>query len=236
MRFSFIPSVVGSPKERGLAVVTGLLALILCGGVSDIALAGPGVGLSPMKPGPEVAPGVREVGLILPQGLESVAHSGSGVLLSPDNVGLIAAKPVSVTGAQDWTTLFADDFESGFPGTAWSLDPEGIGPYWDDWTCWSNSASFSVGCAAGAISCGQDYLNDLFNWMIAGPVSLADPTITAGVLECSLNLESEAESDFFYMLVSVDGVNFNGFSYTGTISQTISIDLTNVPSLDNIPN
>jgi len=192
------------------------------------------------KVGRQVAPGVHEVSLVFPENLTRKRPPGSGGLIPGEKARSMAARPVSVNGAQDWTTLLADDFESGFPGTTWTLFFEETGPYWDDWTCSSGSSPpHSVGCAAGgegAISCNENYPNDLNTFMTAGPFSLADPDISAGVLECSLELDSELEIDFFFMLVSIEGEqDWNGFMYSGAFShKIISMDLTQVPNLGNI--
>ncbi len=190
--------------------------------------------------GRQVAQGVREVSLVLPENLTKKRPSDSGGLYPGEKTGSMAAGPVSVTGAQNWTTLLADDFESGFPGTTWTLFYEETGPYWDDWTCSSGSSPpHSVGCAAGgdgAISCNDNYPNNLNTFMTAGPFSLSDPDISAGVLECSLDLDSELEIDFFFMLVSIEGEEeWNGFMYSGAFShKIISMDLAMVPYLGNI--
>ena len=107
--------------------------------------------------GRQVAPGVREVRFDLPENLTIKLPSGSGGPLSMDKAGLIPASPLSVVGDENWVTLMADDFESGFPGDTWTLFYDGDGPYWDDWVCTSgDTPPHSAGCAAGgagAINC-----------------------------------------------------------------------------------
>jgi hypothetical protein len=248
MRHSILPRLVQGKMTRPLTGAAACFTVMILAGWAGAAPVGDtqqdGGGLktssSSVKVGRLVAPGVREVRLVLPENLTRKRPSGSGGLFSPEKVGSMEAGPVSVGGAKDWTTLLSDDFESGFPGTTWTLYYEETGPYWDDWTCSSGSSPpHSVGCAAGgdgAINCDDNYPNDLNTFMTAGPFSLADPDISAGVLECSLELDSELEIDFFFMLVSIEGEqDWNGFMYSGAFShKTISMDLAEVPNLGNI--
>jgi hypothetical protein len=145
-----------------------------------------------------------------------------------------------VSGDPEWVTLLEDDFESGFPGNTWTLYFEGDGPHWDLWTCsYGDTPPHSAACAAGgegAISCGAFYPNFMNTFMTAGPFSLPQDNITAGVLKCVLNLDCEMEVDDFFMLVSLDGVSeWNGFQYSGVFShRTIDLDLSNVPYLGNV--
>lgn len=221
-------------KRHSLFVLAWLLTLVPWSDGSYAATATATAAKAKPEAGREVAPGVREAHLVLPGGK---ALPGTGLAFSPAQPESDGLGPVSVNGAQDWATLLSDDFESGFPG-AWSLEYPGTGPYWDDWTCWSgSSSSHSVGCAvggAGAITCTQSYPANMNTWMTYGPGSLADPDILAGVLECSLNLNSELDYDHFYILVSIDGVNYNGYMYSGPVVQTVSLDLANVPTVGNV--
>jgi hypothetical protein len=201
-----------------------------------------GPGAAQTENGRQVAPGIREVRLEFPDHLTKKLPPGSGGQLTPEKVGSIGAKPVSGSPSEEWLTLLADDFESGFPGTTWTLFYEETGPHWDVWSCSPGSTPpSSAGCAAGgdgAINCGEEYPNYLNTFMTAGPISLADTYSTAGVLECILNLDSEIEIDVFFMLVSLTGVDeWNGFQYSGGFSDKhISMDLAEVPFLGNILN
>ena len=199
---------------------------------------GPGAALA--EEGRQVAPGVREVRLEFPENLTHTPPSDSSGQLSPDKAGSIPATPLSVTGDENWVTLLADDFESGFPGTTWELFYDGDGPYWDDWVCTSGTTPpHSAGCAAGgpgAIICGDEYPNLLNTFMTAGPFPLGDSYNSAGILECILNQRSETEFDTFFMLISLNGIDgWTGFEYRGVFTnKTISIDLANVPFLGNV--
>lgn len=184
--------------------------------------------------GRQVGPGIREVSLVFSEPLAADRTSGTEIRSTLEKIDSIAAKPVSITGTQDWFSLLYDDFESGFSLATWTLDNVAGTPYWGDWTCWSGtSATHSAGCAVsgtGAIGCGGLYPNDMDSWMTAGPFSLAEPTITAGVLQCDLNLNVEPDVDYFYLAVSANGVDWYGYQYTGTFSQSVSLDLAAVPT------
>jgi len=199
---------------------------------------GPGAALA--EQGRQVAPGVREVRLDLPKNLTHILPSDSDGMVSPGKAGPILDRPVSATGDENWVTLLADDFESGFPGTTWELFYDGDGPYWDDWVCTSGTTPpHSAGCAAGgsgAISCGEEYPNLMNTFMTAGPFPLGDSYNSAGILECILNQNSETEFDTFFMLISLNGVDgWTGFEYRGVFTnKTISMDLANVPFLGNV--
>jgi len=207
-----------------------ILVLILAAGSSS----------SLAEVGRQVAPGVREVRLDIPENLVKKLPAVRGELESLHQVKSILPQSVTEAEDQEWVTLLADDFESGFPGTTWTLFYEESGPHWDAWTCsYGDSPPHSAGCAAGgegAISCGEYYPNFLNTFMTAGPFSLAEGNITAGILECVLNLNCEIEVDDFFMLVSLDGVSeWNGFQYSGVFShRTIDLDLSNVPFLGNV--
>ncbi len=203
-----------------------------------ILVFGPGAALP--EEGRQVSSGVWEVRLDLPENLTHELLPDSDDLFSHDNTGPIPVRPVTATGDENWVTLLADDFESGFPGTTWELYYDGDGPYWADWICTSGTTPpHSAGCAAGgpgAISCGEEYPNLLNTFMTAGPFPLGDSYNSAGILECILNQNSETEFDTFFMLISLNGVDgWTGFEYRGVFTnKTISMDLANVPFLGNV--
>ncbi len=151
----------------------------------------------------------------------------------------VAKPPVVVEQHPDKAivALFTDDFESGFPGTTWTVTPSSPEQYWNTWTCWSASGSSSVGCAAGgtnAITCGQNYGDFMETWMTFGPISLADPGITAATFNCVLNLFSEVGFDFLFMGVSIDGSQYYGTNHDGIVNGPVSIDLSNIFTLGNV--
>jgi hypothetical protein len=190
--------------------------------------------------GRQVAPGVREVRLEFPDKMVKILPASPQAPVSGYQDNSLLSKSVNVSKDEEWVTLLAEDFEAGFPGNTWTLYYEGDGPYWDDWTCsYGDSPPHSAGCAAGgegAISCDDYYPNFMNTFMTAGPFSLPQDNLTAGILECVLNLDCEMEVDDFFMLVSLDGVTeWNGFQYSGVFShRTIDLDLSNVPFLGNV--
>ncbi len=177
---------------------------------------------------------VREAHLVDPAG-KTPGHSGVR-----DELGTV--DPVSQPGQKAWTSLLDDDFESGFPGATWSVRADGTDAVWEDWTCWSTSGTHSVGCAvsgSAAITCGQDYPSGMQSWMTAGPFDLSDASYLDAVFEFYLNLNTEPNSgseyrDYLFVGASIDGTNYNGFNYAGTLLQTLQLDLTAVPVEGNL--
>lgn len=150
--------------------------------------------------------------------------------LQPAPAGLAAGPDKAISA------IFADDFESGFPGATWTLYND-ADVYWDDWSCWATSGQFSVGAAAGGgfgIDCGDFYPIGYSTWMVAGPVSLADPAIIAAELQAAVNVSSEQDYDQLLVGVSIDGSNFYGDLYDGTYTGQAVIDLSSVFTLGNI--
>jgi hypothetical protein len=134
------------------------------------------------------------------------------------------------------STVFADDFESGFPGTAWTVSTNGDA-FWDDWTCWASSGQTSVGGAAGGssgIPCGGFYPTGYGTWMVAGPFSLADPQILAAELQAAVNINTEDEYDGLLIGVSLDGLQYYGAFYDGSYTGQAVIDLSDVFTLGNV--
>jgi hypothetical protein len=180
---------------------------------------------------------VQEVRLDFPDNFSRKTLSGPQNLVSTPLTGSPAA---SIPVDEGWSVLLADDFEAGFPGTTWTVFFEEGKPHWDVWSCTSGtSPHHSAGCAAGgegAIDCGEEYPDLMNTFMTAGPVSIPDANISAGYVQCVLNLNSEIEVDEFFMLVSLDGEDdWNGFKYSGWYSsRTLTLDLANVPFLGNV--
>lgn len=157
-----------------------------------------------------------------------------------------AAAPISLedrapTSTSGWTTVYSNDFESGFPDEDWHIwrSEASAQAVWDDWTCWyGDTPDKSAGCAAGgsaAIGCEGLYPNRMDSWMVYGPFSLDQPGITAAELGFSFKLDCESEYDYFFAAASVDGDIFHGAQWTGAVaagSQTL--DLADVPDLGNL--
>ncbi|MFH1843602.1 MAG: cohesin domain-containing protein [bacterium] len=163
-----------------------------------------------------------EVTRTVPAGIKVVAAStGTPSPVTSDLSG-------KTSGSKAWTTLFSDNFESGFPGSSWTLYNYEGDPYWGAWSCWSSSPSQSVGCAAagtGAIGCGGIYPDYLQNWMVAGPFALDGAGITAAEVNAQLNLVCEANYDSLYTMASINGTSFTGGGFTGTYNDAITLDL-----------
>ena len=177
------------------------------------------------------------VKVTLPDHLSLPSQPKPGNLSETSFVG-----PARIRSARDtWSTIFADDFESGFPGDWTLLNNGASSASWGTWTCWAgDSPTHSVGCAAGGsgpISCGQVYPNDMSVWMIYGPFSLADPNYTAAELRFNYRLDSEQDYDYFNVLASTNGTNFFGVNTSGTDAPQASVlDLAAVPSQSGTQN
>jgi hypothetical protein len=139
-----------------------------------------------------------------------------------------------------WVTIFADDMESGFPGSNWNvLNLTGSAEArWDDWTCWyGDTPSRSAGCAAtGAvgISCGGSYPHNMNAWMVYGPFSLTDPYYTQAEVTLRIKVNSEEGYDFLKVMASVDGNSFSGVQWSGAVEGPYTFDLTDVYQLGNL--
>lgn len=183
-----------------------------------------------------------------------VAGIGQNPVTAPDRPDAatvsVGVAPLSdaiagVVGEKAWTAVLDDDFESGFPGSNWSVyvGESAADAYWGAWTCWSSSVSHSVGCAAGgteAIACDENYPNDMWTRMLAGPFDLSDPNILDAALEFSVDLSCEDSTngdnyrDRLLVLASIDNANFYGVQYAGQGSGTLSLDLTALPVIGDV--
>ena len=191
----------------------------------------------PGRLGREVRPGMREASLSLPDGAGAPAARAFS-LQEP----LINGSPGKLaSGTKDRSQLLYDGFESGLSNAIWSHSYNLATPYWGDWTCWSSAGSRSAGCAVsgtGGITCGQNYPDGMQSWITTGPANLNIAGITGGVFQCDLNLVCEEPDpsyyDYFFMGVSLDGNNYQGYIYYGTESGTRILDLRNVPEFGNV--
>ncbi len=203
-----------------------LLALLMVAGLSAAMAAGPG---TKGQGGPRVSGHAVPARATLPP----------GTLPSRPLESRSAAPAVPDT----WTTLFADDFEGAFPGP-WLVVSNGLfgDASWGRWTCWSGATpTHSVGSAAGgvaAIGCDEAYQDDMNNWLVYGPFSLADD-YTAAELQFQFKLQCEAPGteiyDYFSVMASANGSNFFGTTFAGEEApQAHTLDLANVPGLGNL--
>jgi hypothetical protein len=171
-------------------------------------------------------------------------HLRASVNREQNGAGTIKPMPrrdKSTTESTEWTTIFAENFESGFPGSSWDVwSPEGSSTaVWDVWTCWSgDSPNKSAGCAAGgsaAIGCDGLYPNNMDAWIVYGPFSLAYPGITAAEFSFNFTLESEENQDFFYAAASTDGDVFDYVQSSGSVApSSYTVDLTDAFDMGNL--
>ncbi|RLC63696.1 MAG: hypothetical protein DRI80_03270 [Chloroflexota bacterium] len=140
-----------------------------------------------------------------------------------------------------WVIILSEDFEGPFPGSTWSVSDNDSNSglyYWGKRDCRSSSGSFSawsVGAGDTTLSCGNDYPNDVFAWMVYGPFSLADAT--AAELLFDWWSETELTYDMFFWGASIDGNEFWGSYVTGDWSSWTMgerLDLSNVYHLGNL--
>lgn len=102
-----------------------------------------------------------------------------------------------------WITIMSEDFESGFPGTKWTLYGT---PTWDDETYRYYQGSRSGWCAGSTMNPPGPYPPDMDAWMTYGPFSLADANYA--YVSFYRWLYSEPRYDFLDVLVSTNGYNF----------------------------
>jgi uncharacterized repeat protein (TIGR01451 family) len=140
-----------------------------------------------------------------------------------------------------WVTVLSEDFEGSFPGSTWEVsddDPDSGRYYWGKRDCRDNGGSFSawsVGAGDTTLSCGSNYPNDVFAWMIYGPFSLADAT--AAELTFDWWSDTEYDYDIFLWGASTNGAEYYGTGATGDWSSWTTgelLDLGAVPILGNL--
>ena len=121
--------------------------------------------------------------------------------------------PTPTTSADGWQTIFADGFEGAFPGP-WQRYGA---PTWGRTTCRANQGSYSVWPAAAgsgaARPCLDPYPPSLESWMVYGPFDLSDATVAEALFD--LWGKSEEGADYFGVLASSDGANFDGYLLDG---------------------
>jgi hypothetical protein len=143
--------------------------------------------------------------------------------------------------APHWVTILGTGFEGAFPGSIWTVydnDPDSGRYYWGKRNCKDNGGSYSAwsaGAGDTTISCGSNYRNDVFAWMIYGPFSLAD--ITAAELTFDWWSDTEFGYDIFFWGASIDGDEYYGTQVTGDFSSWTTgekLDLSAVPNLGSL--
>jgi len=150
------------------------------------------------------------------------------------------SQPVIVQGAQ-WITIVSDDFEGSFPGSVWEvgdLNSDSGHYYWGKRDCRDQGGAYSawcVGAGDSAVSCGSDYRNHMFSWMVYGPFSLAGAS--AAELTFDWWSDTEPEYDEFFWGASTDGTDFHGLAVSGDWSSWRTgelLDFTAVPTLGSL--
>ncbi len=137
-----------------------------------------------------------------------------------------------------WELIYANDWEPAGPYD-WNIytGSGAADAYWIDNTYRASNGIWSLFCA-GAGTAGvtppANYPNDMDAWAVYGPFDLSDATMAE--VDFELWLDAETNYDYFRYMVSVDGVNFEGWSATGTTSGWWSyvFDLTTVPVLGDV--
>jgi hypothetical protein len=179
-------------------------------------------------------------------GNQTVRATASGYTAVQQGVavtaGATATANFSLAAAPTWTNITTETFESGFPGAGWEVDDyySGAGQYyWGKRTCRPRNGSYS-GWAVGAgangagLSCGSNYPNYAFSWLVYGPFSLAGVSDAELLYDAWVN--TEEDFDVLFAGASLDGNDFFGVSVSGNSSGWTSenFDLTNVPTLGNL--
>lgn len=142
------------------------------------------------------------------------------------------AAPELKSGTQ---TIFSDGFETSFPGSAWTVgrkDATYTDAYWGRTNAGSSSGSYSVFCAAAgsqavANPATDNYLNNMYAIMYAGPFNIS--SATAGSLTLKRWIQTEYNYDFITYALSADGTNWVTYSESGDSSGWLAgtIDLSN---------
>lgn len=131
-------------------------------------------------------------------------------------------------GGMQTVTLLNEDFEGAFPGTTWSLYNS---PTWGLTTYRSQSATHSAYCCGSTIAAPGPYPANMQGWMIHGPFDLSDTAY--GKLTFDAWVKSESSWDILFFGFSTNGINFNGYAYSGDLSSygwiPTEVPLTNSP-------
>lgn len=151
--------------------------------------------------------------------LKLVPLGGGGVDRLRPGV-LNTAATASAVAPLSGSTIFYDGFETDMGN--WAL----VGtPTWDRTNYLYFAGSYSAYCAGSSAAHGP-YANNMDAWMVAGPFDLS--TVTSAALWYSLFVNTELTNDPLKVLVSVDGSNFYGTSYSGPKGIVVdAFDLTN---------
>jgi M6 family metalloprotease-like protein len=153
-----------------------------------------------------------------------------------------ATRTATVTTTPDasaWVTIVSEDFEGDFPGP-WHVGRNSGHPdyFWAKRACRPYMGSYSGwaaggGAAGSQLACGSSYPDNVYTYMTYGPFSLADATAAGMYLKLWAYTE---DTDTFWPMASVDGVNFYGNWGAGDSQGWIDsgIDLSHVYLLGNL--
>ena len=143
-----------------------------------------------------------------------------------------------------WNTLMQEGFEGVWPSPGWEVT-DSTGMYrWAQRNCRAATGSNSAWAIGGGslgqgLSCGANYIDNAYSWMVYGPVSLADAT--GAEFDAKLWFNSEPTFDPVCLMTSIDGVNFDtsnaGTCYSGDSGgnfNSASLDLSDVYQLGNL--
>jgi photosystem II stability/assembly factor-like uncharacterized protein len=140
-----------------------------------------------------------------------------------------------------WTVITSQDFEGAFPG-GWQVsdDYPGYGEYyWGKRNCRPYAGSYSGWAVGGgangsSLGCGSNYPNYAESWMDYGPFSLAGAT--AAELRFKLWLNSELNYDWFCVIASPNGTDWDGPCISGSTGGWVDrvLNLANVPTFGNL--
>ncbi len=183
--------------------------------------------------------------------------------LSPDILGSLERSPASVVSTctdssrifgdglaflgtrigettNGWETVVADDFEGDWPGPwrAFDYDAASGRDLWGPVACKPGGAlsgTTALWCSAAGDQpiCGPNYDNDMWAWLTFGPLTLRN----AVEAEVEFNFVSQSELDFdsLRFLVSADGIEFSGLTYSGTTPDYPSAWLNHTMDLSDVP-
>ena len=160
-------------------------------------------------------------------GSQTVRATASGFVTVQQTVTVPAGGTVTVNFAlasiptPTWTNITTEDFESSFPKTGWQVDDNQPGSgeyYWGKRTCRPRSGSYSGwavggGANGGGLSCGSNYPNNAFSWLVYGPFSLVSATDAEMLFDYWV--KSELDFDELFVGASINGNDFYGSTVSG---------------------
>lgn len=172
--------------------------------------------------------------------------------LDPPGLPRLALRPAALTAnGTGWQKIIAEDFEGAFPPPGWVLtdtsSTDGGEYFWGQRDCKVLSGSYILWAGGGGsdgrlIACGQTYADNLYTWLIYGPVDLSLP-VTDAELQFVLWSDTEALiiGDIFIPIdpvwwgISTNGIDFTGYHTGGSTGDwtPASLDLADDPWLGN---